>query len=110
MWNVVSLLPATSTDHLDALSEVRDFATTDMGRGDHHRWTYRILSEPTLSNELRRASNAFTSGPTDGVLFQPHPLHEFRNQDRAHTEAWPTPGGVWMFNAVFDGKWGVQHN
>ncbi|KAI0030775.1 protein serine/threonine phosphatase 2C [Vararia minispora EC-137] len=77
-----------------------------MGRGGHRRWTYRILPEPTLSNELRRMSNAFSKGHCDGVLLQPSPLHEFRNQDRAYTESWPTPSGAWTFNAVFDGHVG----
>ena len=103
MYGVVSLAAATSTDHLDALAEVRDFAQTDMGRGPPHRYTYRILSEPTLTNELRRHSNPFVKGRVSGVSLQPSPLHEFQNQDRFYTESWPTPAGPWTFNAVLDG-------
>ncbi|KZV66890.1 protein serine/threonine phosphatase 2C [Peniophora sp. CONT] len=106
MYSVVSLSAATSTDHLDALAEVRDFAQTDMGRGPPHRYTYRILSEPTLTNELRRLSAPFVKGRVAGSSLQPCPLQEFQNQDRHYTESWPTPGGSWTFNAVLDGHAG----
>ncbi|VDC01683.1 unnamed protein product [Peniophora sp. CBMAI 1063] len=106
MYGVVSLSAATSTDHLDALAEVRDFAQTDMGRGPPHRYTYRVLSEPMLTNELHRLSHPFVKGKVAGVSLQPCPLHEFQNQDRFYTESWPTPSGPWTFNAVLDGHVG----
>ena len=105
MYGVVSLTAATSTDHLNALAEVRDFAQTDMGRGHPHRYTYRILSEPTLSNELRRLSSPYVRGRVAGVSMQPCPLEEFQSQDRHFTESWPTPSGSWTFNAVLDGRY-----
>ncbi|KAG9316522.1 hypothetical protein JVU11DRAFT_2572 [Chiua virens] len=45
MYNVVSLTAATSTENLQALDEVKDFCTTDLGRGGKQRWTYHILPE-----------------------------------------------------------------
>ena len=108
MYNVVSLSPATSTDHLDALSEVRDFATTDMGRGGHRRWTYRILREPALTQELKRLSSpkSWRSG-VDAVTFQPCQSYHSRSQDRYAVEEWPMPSGVWVFTGVFDGVYRV---
>jgi pyruvate dehydrogenase phosphatase len=106
--SVVSLAAASSSDHLSALSEVRDFATTDMGRGGPQRWTYRVLPEPELSNRLRAMSNAFSKSTVDGVSLQPHLSHEYRNQDRALTEVWATPAGPWTFNAIFDGSIPLQ--
>ncbi|THH16583.1 hypothetical protein EW146_g4080 [Bondarzewia mesenterica] len=92
--------------NLRALDEVRDFATTDMGRGGLERWTYRLLSEPQLSNELRRLANPSSKENIDSVTFQPCPMHEFRNQDRSRVEHWPLPGGTWVFTAIFDGHAG----
>ena len=51
---IVQLPPATLAETRSALEEVKDFATTDMGRGGPHRWAYRILREPELTQELAR--------------------------------------------------------
>ncbi|KAI0268612.1 protein serine/threonine phosphatase 2C [Gloeopeniophorella convolvens] len=110
---VVPLTAASSLENLRALHEVRDFATTDLGRGGPGRWTYRILQEPILSTELQRLAGPFSTGSVDGVSFQPCQLPEFKSQDRACVESWPMPtGGSWIFTAIFDGHAGhstVEH-
>lgn len=97
----INLLPATPSDTLSALDEVKDFDVTDMGRGGLHRWTYRVMEEPALSDELERAANARSYGSVDSVTFQPCP--SFKSQDRYHVDHWSLPDGVWTFTAIFDG-------
>jgi pyruvate dehydrogenase phosphatase len=104
---VVNIPPASSSENLHALEEVRDFSTTDMGRGGRERWTYRILREPHLSAELARMSDAYSRRCVDSVTLQPSPLYHFRSQDRCILEEWDMPGGTWLFNAVLDGGKGV---
>ncbi|TFY73637.1 hypothetical protein EWM64_g10375, partial [Hericium alpestre] len=103
---VVSLTPASPDEHRRALDEVSDFALTDMGRGGPARWTYRVLSEPHLSSELRRLAHPYSAHCLSGVTFQPNPVHELRNQDRSRIEHWPLHGGTWAFTAIFDGHVG----
>ncbi|KAG6857260.1 hypothetical protein H0H87_007093 [Tephrocybe sp. NHM501043] len=52
--SVVSLPSATSTEHLEALSEVSDFSLTDMGYTGQGPWTYRNLTDASLDQELIR--------------------------------------------------------
>lgn len=100
---VISLSAANPGDHLRALDEVREFATTSMGRGGPHRWTYRMLSEPRLTQELKTLSRPRTVEGVDGVTFQPCQLYEERSQDRCRIEHWPLSFGTWVFTAIFDG-------
>ncbi|EMD37475.1 hypothetical protein CERSUDRAFT_94479 [Gelatoporia subvermispora B] len=101
---VVNLSPASLDDQRHALEEVRDFATTDMDRGGPGRWTYRVLREPALTQELKRLSSpkSWRSG-VDAVTFQPCQSYQSRSQDRYAVEEWPMPGGTWVFSGVFDG-------
>ncbi|GJE94894.1 protein serine/threonine phosphatase 2C [Phanerochaete sordida] len=105
---VVQLLPATPADRRRALEEVKDFAFTDMGYGDEGRWTYRLLPEPALSDELRRLAHPRSTANTDSVTFQPCRSYEQRSQDRHVVERWTIHGSSWVFTAVFDGH--VNHN
>lgn len=82
----INLDPATDSDTLSALDEVKEFDVTDMGRGGLRRWTYRVMEEPMLSDELTRVANATSHGGIDSVTFQPCPSH--KNQDRYHVETW----------------------
>lgn len=100
---VVSLSAANPGDQLRALDEVRDFATTSMGRSGPHRWTYRMLSEPRLTQELRSLSHPRSVEGVDGITFQPCQLYEERSQDRCRIEHWPLSFGTWVFTAIFDG-------
>lgn len=100
---VISLSAANPADHLRALDEVREFATTSMGRGGPHRWTFRMLSEPRLSQELQTMAHPRSVEGVDGITFQPCQLYEERSQDRCRMEHWSLPGGTWVFNAIFDG-------
>ena len=103
MYNVVTLSAATSTENLQALEEVKNFRTTDLGRGGKHRWTYHILPEGTVDGELRRLCDPRSSTSVDSVTFQPCPEYAILNQDRYSVEEWDLHGGTWQFNAVYDG-------
>lgn len=88
------------------LEEVQDFATTDMGDPEGGTWTYRVLPEPLLSQELARMAQAaiLPSTQTHHITFQPCSPLEHENQDRLVSEKWDIPQhGSWTFNAVFDG-------
>ena len=100
---VVQLLPATPADTRRALEEVKDFAFTDMGYGDEGRWTYKLLREPALSDELRRIAYPRSTANTDSVTFQPCRSHEQRSQDRHVVSRWDAGGGTWVFTGIFDG-------
>ena len=102
--SVIQLQPATTADTRRALEEVKDFATTDMGRGGPHRWTYRILKEPELTHELTRISGATSKGRADIVSFQPCTSYDAKSQDRALVEQWQVAGRQWLFTAVLDGR------
>ena len=102
---VVQLPQATPQDSDDALAEVSDFALTDMGFADDGVvWTYRLLREPALTNELKRLSRPENIGRAHGVTFQPCLAHEQRSQDRYVVREWTTPGSRWLFTGIFDGK------
>ncbi|KAG2361330.1 phosphatase 2C-like domain-containing protein [Suillus spraguei] len=103
---MVNLQAATSTENLRALEEVKDFYTTDLGRGGKERWTYHMLPEAELDVELHRMSNATSSTSVDSVTFQPCAAYADLNQDRYSIEEWELPGGVWQFTAVYDGHCG----
>lgn len=103
LYNVVSLSAATSTENLQALEEVKDFCTTDLGRGGKQRWTYHHLSKNAVDNELRRLSDPHSSHSVDSVTFQPCTEYVSLNQDRYSIEEWDLHGGIWQFNAVYDG-------
>ena len=103
MHQTVELQPATAADTRLAYEEVKDFAITDMGRGDPHRYTYRILKEPQLTEELARLSNPSTLGRVDSVTFQPCKSYEARSQDRHEVQTWTNSGGCWTFTGIFDG-------
>lgn len=103
---VINLTPATSSDQLRALDEVKDFALTDMDRGGDERWTYRMLEEPAVSEELKKvaAPKTSTAGTVDSISFQPCKTWHYRSQDRHRVEEWALPGGgTWTYAAVFDG-------
>lgn len=103
MYNVVTLSAATSTENLQALEEVKDFRTTDLGRGGRHRWTYHILSESAVDGELQRLCEHRSSKSVDSVTFQPCSEYGAFNQDRYNVEEWDLHGGIWQFNAIYDG-------
>lgn len=105
---VVQLLPATAHDKRAALEEVKDFSYTDMGYGGDMRWTYKVLCEPALSDELQRIARPQQMGSIDSVTFQPCQAYEQRSQDRHVVQRWRFPGGDWTFTAVFDGH--VNHD
>lgn len=107
LYNVVSLSAATSTENLQALEEVKDFCTTDLGRGGRQRWTYHILSESAIDSELRRLCDPQSFPSVDSVTFQPCTEYVTLNQDRYSVEQWSLPGGTWHFNAVYDG---IRHD
>ncbi|KAI0743790.1 protein serine/threonine phosphatase 2C [Daedaleopsis nitida] len=102
---VINLTPATSSEQQRALDEVKDFAITDMDRGGPKRWTYRMLQEPALTEELKRLAGPQTSasGSIDSVSFQPCRTWHYRTQDRYKAEEWALPGGTWTYAAIFDG-------
>lgn len=100
---VIQLDPATPADARRAFDEVKHFATTDMGRQGTHRWTYRVLNEPDLTQELTRLSGARSVGRTDFVSFQPCTSFEAESQDRPIVEDWHIAGKKWLFTAVLDG-------
>ncbi|KAF9244851.1 phosphatase 2C-like domain-containing protein [Melanogaster broomeanus] len=106
VYDVISLSAATSTENLQALEEVKDFCTTDLGRGGKQRWTYHRLSESVIDNELQRLSDARSSNSVDSVTFQPYSEYTYLNQDRYSVEEWDLHGGAWQFNAVYDGHCG----
>ncbi|KAG1864077.1 phosphatase 2C-like domain-containing protein [Suillus tomentosus] len=106
VYNIVNLQAATSTENLRALEEVKDFCTTDLGRGGKERWTYHMLPEAALDAELHRMSNATSSTFVDSVTFQPCAAYADLNQDRYSIEEWELPGGVWQFTAIYDGHCG----
>ncbi|KAG1777554.1 phosphatase 2C-like domain-containing protein [Suillus placidus] len=106
VYSMVNLQAATSTENLQALEEVKDFCTTDLGRGGKERWTYHMLPEAALDVELRRMSNATSSTSVDSVTFQPCAAYADLNQDRYSIEEWELPGGVWQFTAIYDGHCG----
>lgn len=92
----IALSAGSSTENLEALAEVRDFAVaTDTG------WTYRVLPEPFLTAELGRLSNVQSGECADSITFQPCPY--FNNQDRRVIETWVMRGGEWTFAAILDG-------
>ncbi|KAH7908418.1 phosphatase 2C-like domain-containing protein [Hygrophoropsis aurantiaca] len=106
VYDIVAIPAATSSENLQALEEVKDFCTTDLGRGGHERWTYHILPEPMLSAELESRSNACSRRYVDSVTFQPCAAYATLNQDRYSIEDWDLPGGTWTFTAIFDGHCG----
>lgn len=103
MYSVVTLPAATSTENLQALEEVKDFCTTDLGRGGKQRWTYHILPESAVDSELQRLCDPRSSSSVDSVTFQPSSEYAIVNQDRYSIEEWDLHGGIWHFNAVYDG-------
>lgn len=100
---IIQLQPATTTETHLALQEVKDFLTTDMGRGGSHRWTYRLLNEPELTREVARVARARSSARADVVSFQPCTSYEAQSQDRALVEEWHIAGRQYTFTAVLDG-------
>ena len=103
MHQIIELKPATAIDTRLAYEEVKDIGVTDMGRGDSHRYAYRILKEPALTEELHRLAMPFSSGGVNSVTLQPCKLYEARSQDRHNIQTWTNIGGSWTFAAIFDG-------
>jgi pyruvate dehydrogenase phosphatase len=101
--NLIAIPAASSSENLQALAAVSDFATTDMGRGGKDRWTYRILKEPALTSELTRMAHARSHRSIDSITFQPCLSYDWRNQDRCLVEELALPDGVWLLSAVLDG-------
>ncbi|KAJ7188400.1 phosphatase 2C-like domain-containing protein [Mycena filopes] len=106
--NVVSLPAASSSEHLQALSEVSHFGKTDMGHPGEGPWTFRMLPEPFLTAELKRIARPQSNRKVDSLTFQPCAPHVYQNQDRFVVEEWNFPGGTWQFNSIFDGH--VNHD
>lgn len=102
-FGTVFLPEASPTEHLHALEEVQDFATTDMGIPGQGPWTYRIVPAPSIDAELGRMSNAQSIGPVDSLSFQPCPPGVFQNEDRLIIQQWNLPGGQWSFTCILDG-------
>ncbi|KAI0769315.1 protein serine/threonine phosphatase 2C [Trametes elegans] len=100
---VIDLSPASESQQQRTLDEVKDFATTDMDRGGPERWTYRILQEPELAEELKRLAGPRKVGGVDAVSLQPCKTWHYRSQDRYRVEEWSLPDGTWTYAAVFDG-------
>ncbi|KAH9855204.1 protein serine/threonine phosphatase 2C [Lenzites betulinus] len=100
---VIDLTPASESQLQRAFDEVRDFATTDMDRGGPERWTYRMLPELAVQEELRRLACPQTVGKADAATLQPCRTWHYRSQDRHKVEQWGLPGGTWTYTAVFDG-------
>ncbi|KAF7793792.1 hypothetical protein EIP86_004913 [Pleurotus ostreatoroseus] len=100
---VIQLDAATPAEASRAFDEVKHFATTDMGRQGTHRWTYRVMHEPELTQELSRLSGARSVGRADVVSFQPCTAFEAESQDRPIVEEWFVAGKKWLFTAVLDG-------
>ncbi|KAI0371138.1 protein serine/threonine phosphatase 2C [Pilatotrama ljubarskyi] len=100
---VIDLTPASESQQQRTLDEVRDFATTDMDRGGSERWTYRMLKEPALVQELERLAAPHTLGDVDAISMQPCRTWHYRSQDRYRAEEWALPDGTWTYAAVFDG-------
>lgn len=100
---VIGLTPASESQLQHTLDEVKDFATTDMDRGGPERWTYRMLPEPAVVDELRRLACPQTVASVDAVSLQPCRTWHYRSQDRHKVEQWALPCGTWTYAAVFDG-------
>ncbi|KAL1942654.1 hypothetical protein VTO73DRAFT_4894 [Trametes versicolor] len=100
---VIDLTPASESQLQRTLDEVKDFATTDMDRGGPERWTYRMLPEPAVAEELRRLACPQTVASVDAVSLQPCRTWHYRSQDRHKVEQWTLPCGTWTYTAVFDG-------
>ncbi|KAI0829675.1 protein serine/threonine phosphatase 2C [Trametes gibbosa] len=100
---VIDLTPVSESQLRRAFDEVKDFATTDMDRGGPERWTYRMLPEPAVEEELRKLACPQTVGRADAVTLQPCRTWHYRSQDRHRVEEWAMPGGTWTYTAVFDG-------
>ncbi|CDO76720.1 hypothetical protein BN946_scf184796.g14 [Trametes cinnabarina] len=100
---VIDLSPASDSQVQNALDEVKDFATTDMDRGGPERWTYRMLQEPALTEQLKKLAQPRSIGRTDAVSLQPCRTWHYRSQDRYDVEDWALPDGTWTYAAVFDG-------
>ncbi|KAF9227476.1 protein serine/threonine phosphatase 2C [Gyrodon lividus] len=108
IYNVISLSAATSTENLQALEEVKNFCTTDLGRGGKQRWTYHLLSQSAVNSELQRLCDPRSSKSVDSITFQPCSEYASLNQDRYSVEEWDLHGGPWQFNAVYDGHCGHE--
>ncbi|KAI0645389.1 protein serine/threonine phosphatase 2C [Trametes meyenii] len=100
---VIDLTPASESQQQRTLDEVKDFATTDMDRGGPGRWTYRMLHEPAVVEELKKLAGPQSIGRVDAVTLQPCKTWHYRSQDRYKVEQWDLPGGSWMYAAIFDG-------
>ncbi|EIW82995.1 protein serine threonine phosphatase 2C, partial [Coniophora puteana RWD-64-598 SS2] len=106
VYNTVLIPAATSTENLQALEEVKDFFTTDLGRGGNERWIYHILPEEVLDSKLVELADPQTRSNIDIITFQSCDAYESLNQDRFSAEDWDLPGGRWSFNAIYDGHCG----
>ncbi|KAI0674993.1 phosphatase 2C-like domain-containing protein [Trametes maxima] len=100
---VIDLTPASESQQRRTLDEVKDFATTDMDRGGPERWTYRMLQEPAVVEELRKLAGPQSVGRVDAVTLQPCKTWHYRSQDRYKVEQWDLSGGSWTYAAIFDG-------
>ncbi|KAJ7594843.1 phosphatase 2C-like domain-containing protein [Mycena floridula] len=110
-FNVISIPSANSSEELQALEEVSQFARTDMGTGQGS-WTYRRMQEPEISRELARMASATSLNGCHCITFQPCLPHVAENQDRYVVQTWNLPNGPWSFNLVLDGhlnSWTVSY-
>lgn len=105
MSGLIHLPSASSSEHLQALAEVSEFALTDMGQPGQGPWPYRRMQEPRLTEELCRRSDArsVAAAHADILSFQPYRSDTSENQDRYVAQVWDLPGGSWVFCAVLDG-------
>lgn len=107
---IISIPDSSSKENLAALAEVSAFGKTDMGNPSDGLWTYRMLEEPALTEEINRLSNPHSIGLwADSAALQP--CLAYQSQDRSVIEEWclgstqPKAGSnTWRFCAVFDGQ------
>jgi hypothetical protein len=77
-------------------------------------WDFRMLTEPELTQELRRHANAKSSDSSglrvDSVWFQPAQGEENASQDRIYAGLCEIKGEQWSLAGVFDGAClGLDH-
>ncbi|KAI6038462.1 hypothetical protein EDC04DRAFT_2569933, partial [Pisolithus marmoratus] len=94
--NVIRLDAATSSEHLQAL-EVKDFHTTDLGRGERTDGDV---------GPFRRVSITHLSRFVDSVAFT---AHTSSNQDGYSVGERKLYGGPWCFSIAHNGESTCSH-
>ncbi|CCO32270.1 hypothetical protein BN14_06325 [Rhizoctonia solani AG-1 IB] len=101
------LVPFTVTEAPNGLLR------TNLGiEGYGSPWDFRMLTEPELTQELRRHANAKSSDSSglrvDSVWFQPAQGEENASQDRIYAGLCEIKGEQWSLAGVFDGHGGEE--